>query len=66
MYNLYLKLVPLLGMYLEISKTDKFIFVTTPATIVLTIFGIVRSQNIIIGFRSQLKTYLFRLAYPPP
>ena len=24
----------------------------------------VRSQNTIIGFRSQLKTYLFRLAYP--
>ena len=26
----------------------------------------VRSHNTIIGFRSQLKTYLFRLAYPPP
>ena len=26
---------------------------------------LVRSQNTIIGFRSQLKTYLFRLAYPP-
>ena len=26
----------------------------------------VRSQNTIIGFRSHLKTYLFRLAYPPP
>ena len=25
----------------------------------------VRSQNTIIGFQSQLKTYLFRLAYPP-
>ena len=24
------------------------------------------AQNTIIGFRSQLKTYLFRLAYPPP
>ena len=27
---------------------------------------LVRSQNTIIGFRSQLKTYLFRLTYPPP
>ena len=27
---------------------------------------IVRSQQTIDGFRSQLKTYLFRLAYPPP
>ena len=26
----------------------------------------VRSQQTIDGFRSQLKTYLFRLAYPPP
>ena len=26
----------------------------------------VRSQQTITGFRSQLKTYLFRLAYPPP
>ena len=26
----------------------------------------VRSQNTIIEFRSHLKTYLFRLAYPPP
>ena len=26
----------------------------------------VRSQHTITGFRSQLKTYLFRLAYPPP
>ena len=26
----------------------------------------VRSQQTIRGFRSQLKTYLFRLAYPPP
>ena len=25
-----------------------------------------RSQQTIDGFRSQLKTYLFRLAYPPP
>ena len=27
---------------------------------------LVRSQNTITGFQSQLKTYLFRLAYPPP
>ena len=27
---------------------------------------IVRCQQTIGGFRSQLKTYLFRLAYPPP
>ena len=26
----------------------------------------VRSQHTITGFQSQLKTYLFRLAYPPP
>ena len=26
----------------------------------------VRSQDTISGFRCQLKTYLFRLAYPPP
>ena len=26
----------------------------------------VSSQHTITGFRSQLKTYLFRLAYPPP
>ena len=26
----------------------------------------VRSQQTITGFCSQLKTYLFRLAYPPP
>ena len=26
----------------------------------------VRSQQTIDGFRSQLKTHLFRLAYPPP
>ena len=26
----------------------------------------VRSQNTIIGFQSQLKSYLFRLAYLPP
>ena len=26
----------------------------------------VLSQHTITGFRSQLKTYLFRLAYPPP
>ena len=26
----------------------------------------VRSQETITGFHSQLKTYLFRLAYPPP
>ena len=26
----------------------------------------VQSQQKITGFRSQLKTYLFRLAYPPP
>ena len=26
----------------------------------------VRSQQTITGFRSQLKTYLFRLVYPPP
>ena len=26
----------------------------------------VRSQHTITGFRRQLKTYLFRLAYPPP
>ena len=25
----------------------------------------VHSQNTLMGFRSQLKTYLFRLAYPP-
>ena len=27
---------------------------------------IVRSQQTVTGFRSQLKTHLFRLAYPPP
>ena len=27
---------------------------------------LVQSQNKIVGFRSQLKTYLFRLVYPPP
>ena len=26
----------------------------------------VRSQLTITGFRNQLKTYLFRLVYPPP
>ena len=26
----------------------------------------VRSQNITTGFQSQLKTYLFKLSYPPP
>ena len=27
---------------------------------------LVRAQHTVTGFRSQLKTYLFRLAYPPP
>ena len=27
---------------------------------------LVKSQHTITGFQSHLKTYLFRLAYPPP